>query len=60
MPAVFESVATNANNSSLADVVENDGDVMFELELDRLVETLTSVAMAPQLDVVTKKRTNIP
>jgi hypothetical protein len=60
MPEEFESVATNASNSSLANLVENDGDVMFELELDRLVETLTSVVMAHQADEVATRERKMP
>jgi hypothetical protein len=35
MPGDFASVATNASNNSPADAVENDGDVIFEAEVDR-------------------------
>jgi hypothetical protein len=60
MPEDLASVATNASSSSLADAVENDGDVMFEAELDRLVETVTSVAMAHHAGAVAKRRRKMP
>ena len=39
---------TKASNNSLGEVVENDGEVKFGLELDLSVETVTSIPMAPQ------------
>ena len=39
---------TKASNNSLGEVVENDGEVKFGLELDLSVETVTSVPMAPR------------
>jgi hypothetical protein len=60
MPEEFASVAMNASSSSLADAVENDGDMMFEPELDRLVETITSVAMAHHAGAAARRRKRIP
>jgi hypothetical protein len=60
MPWEFASVATNANNSSVADAVENDGDVIFEAELDLLVETDASIAMAHHAGAAAKRRRKMP
>jgi hypothetical protein len=60
MPEDLPSVATNASNNSLTDAVENDGDVMFDAEPDRLVETVTSVAMAHHAGAMTERRSMMP
>jgi hypothetical protein len=60
MPEDFASVAMNASNNSLVDVVENEGDVMFEPDPDRLVETVTSVAMVHHARAATKNVRTIP
>jgi hypothetical protein len=57
MPA---SVATKASNSSASAAVENAGDVMFEVEFDRLVETVTSVATADHAGAVMASDANRP
>jgi hypothetical protein len=46
MPADFASVEMNASRSSLGAVVENDGDVMLEAELDLSVDLTWSMSMA--------------
>ncbi len=48
MLADLASAQKKASNNSLGEVVENDGEVKFGLELDLSVETVTSIPMAPQ------------
>jgi hypothetical protein len=60
IPEDFASVATNASNSSLTETVENEGDVRLEPELDRLVETITSVAIAHHAGIVETRRRKMP
>jgi hypothetical protein len=48
MLADLASAQKKASNNSLDEVVENDGEVIFGLELDLSVETVTSIPMAPQ------------
>jgi hypothetical protein len=55
MPADLASVATNASNNSEAAFVENDGVVMLEADVDRLVETTTSVASAHHAGAAAKR-----
>src|SRR5947209_4454543 len=55
MPADFASVATNASNNSFDAAVENDGEVMLVLELDRSVDFTTSVAIAPDAGIAARQ-----
>jgi hypothetical protein len=56
IPADLASVAAKASKSSLGDFVENEGEEMLEAEPERLVETVTSVAIAPQADDAADKK----
>jgi hypothetical protein len=47
IPDEFASVAINASNNSLPDLVENPAEVMLLAALDRSVDAITSVASAP-------------
>jgi len=55
MPADLASVEMNASSSSLAVVVEKEGDVMLVLELERSVDLTWSTAMAPHAGVVARR-----
>jgi len=46
MPEDLASVATNARRSSASAAVEKEGDVMLDADFERLVETVTSGAIA--------------
>ena len=48
MRADLASAETNASNNSLGEIVENDGEVIFVLELELSPETVTSIPTAPQ------------
>lgn len=48
MLADLASAQTKAGNNSWGEVVENDGEVIFGLELDLSVETVTAISMAPE------------
>jgi hypothetical protein len=60
MPEDVASVATNTSNSSASDAVEKEGDVMLDAEFDRLLETVTSVAIADHAGAVAKSSTVRP
>ena len=48
MLADLASAQAESSNNSFGEVVENDGEVIFGLELDLSVETVTSILLAPQ------------
>jgi hypothetical protein len=55
MPEELASVETNASSSSFPDFVENEGEVMLVLWLERSVEVIVSVARAANADCASKK-----
>jgi hypothetical protein len=58
MPDEFASVEINANRSSLLEVVENEGDVMLVLEVERSVDLVWSTVIALHAGVVTKNKSS--